>query len=103
MNAALDNFCAMNFAHKTAILGDMLELGAETLKKHQQIIEKLVECNFDSVFLIGENFQKCSSDFKTFNSRADFENFLKKTPITNSAILIKGSHGIGLEKLVEFL
>ncbi|MDR0828900.1 MAG: UDP-N-acetylmuramoyl-tripeptide--D-alanyl-D-alanine ligase, partial [Prevotellaceae bacterium] len=31
MNAALDNFCAMNFAHKTAILGDMLELGAETL------------------------------------------------------------------------
>ncbi|MDR1544493.1 MAG: UDP-N-acetylmuramoyl-tripeptide--D-alanyl-D-alanine ligase [Prevotellaceae bacterium] len=103
VNAALDNFAAMSFAHKTVILGDMLELGEETTSKHQQIADKLAEMKLENVFLIGENFGKCQTNFPKYKNQEDFIKYLKKNPLADNIILIKGSRKISLENLVKIL
>jgi len=103
MEAALENFATMQFPHKSIILGDMLELGDESEKEHKKVIENLQKMNFDDVFLIGEIFEKCNSDYKNFKNIDEFTTFLKQNPIENSTILLKGSNNIKLEKLISAL
>jgi len=103
MEAAITNFAVMKFPHKTAILGDMLELGDAAEDEHKKVIENLQKYNFDNVFLIGENFAKCNSNYKNFKNADEFIAFLQQNPIENSAVLLKGSHGIALNKVIEFL
>ena len=45
MNAAIENFAQMNKANKMAILGDMLELGVDSAKEHDTIINLLHKKN----------------------------------------------------------
>lgn len=103
VEAALENFAAMQFPHKCVILGDMLELGDESENEHKKVIENLQKLNFDNVFLIGNIFAKCNSDYKSFKNIDEFTAFLQQNPIENSTILLKGSNGIRLEKVIEIL
>ena len=103
MEAALTNFAAIQFPHKTVILGDMLELGEESENEHKKVVEDLQTFGFDNVFLIGELFEKINSDYPTFKNIEKFTSFLKQNPIQNSTILLKGSNGIKLEKVIEIL
>jgi len=103
MEAALTNFAAMQFPHKSVILGDMLELGEESENEHKKVVENLQKLNFDNVFLIGEIFGKINSNYPTFKNREELTSFLQQNPIENSTILLKGSNGIKLEKIIEIL
>lgn len=103
METALENFAAMKFPHKSVILGDMLELGNESGNEHKKVVENLQKLHFDNIFLIGENFAQCHSDYKNFKNCAEFLLFLRQTPIEKSTILLKGSNGIHLEKIIEVL
>jgi len=103
MEAALTNFAAIQFPHKSVILGDMLELGEESENEHKKVVENLQKYNFDNVFLIGEIFAKINSDYKNFKNIDEFTAFLQQNPIENSTILLKGSNGIKLEKTLEIL
>ncbi len=99
MFVAIKSLQGMNGTTKTAILGDMLELGDNSLHEHQEIVELLNASNFKSVFLVGEEFQKTKNSFLSFNNTNELKNWLQCNPITNSTILLKGSRGIGLEDL----
>ena len=56
MMAALQNFRNMEVPHKMLLLGDMRELGAESAAEHQKIADYIKECDFEEVWLVGEQF-----------------------------------------------
>ncbi|MBR5056536.1 MAG: UDP-N-acetylmuramoyl-tripeptide--D-alanyl-D-alanine ligase [Bacteroidales bacterium] len=105
MNAALDNFASTGFENKTLILGDMLELGDVSLTEHVDALDKARNCT-ESIFLVGDEFSKAARGvfsvqcFHDVNALADY---LVQNPLSGRTILIKGSHGVHLEKLVKSL
>ena len=107
MGAALDNFGAMNAASKLALLGDMRELGEESLNEHRKIVRRLHEENIPAI-VVGEEFGKALKAeglelqgwFETSDALASF---LEQHPVKDSAVLIKGSRGIRMEKVIEKL
>ncbi len=103
MQAALDNFAAITLTNKVVILGDMRELGEDSLEEHQRVVDLLESLDFEQVFLIGSEFKKTNTDFATFASRAKFEEYLLAHPLRDKTILIKGSNGIQLYQLPKVL
>jgi UDP-N-acetylmuramoyl-tripeptide--D-alanyl-D-alanine ligase len=103
MQAAIQNFAAMQVEAKTAILGDMLELGSQSAEEHQAIINLLKEKSFTDVLLVGEAFQNCDSDYKAFKTIDELIAYLSGNDMKNQTVLIKGSRGIHLEKIISLL
>lgn len=106
MTAAIMNFIQLDKANKIAILGDMFELGNESLPEHKKVIELLENESEITTYFIGKDFyaNKLNSNhitfFEDFNS---FANFLREKKPINSLLLIKGSRGMALEKSLELL
>lgn len=99
MRVAIESLQQISATSKTAILGDMLELGDNSLHEHQEIVELLKASNFQIVLLVGEEFQKTTNSFSTFANTNELNNWLKYNPITDNTILLKGSRGVRLEDL----
>ena len=105
MSLAIRSFDKSDLKNKILILGDMHELGKEENKFHQEIVDYCESLVIDKVFLIGEIFSKTSftekfiscKNYKELLTNKDFSN------VVNSNILIKGSRGIQLEKIVSFI
>ena len=103
MHAAIDSFNEMVGEKKILIIGDMLELGKESLFEHQKICDLILKYNFNDTFLIGKEFQKTKNTFKKFKNVNNAKNWILKNPIENSNILLKASRGIKLEDLYSIL
>lgn len=102
MEAALNNFAKFE-GTKTIVIGDMFELGEESKIEHQRILELAESLNFDDIYILGLNFKETiTNNFKVkkFDDRVAFEEYLITNPILTQNILIKGSHGMRLDKLV---
>lgn len=103
MLAALENFSQLEDDQKIVILGDMFELGKSSKTEHQKIAELATSSNFKKVYLIGKAFSTTSiknafiyESFESFKSNVTFKS------IKNSTILIKGSRGMALERILNF-
>lgn len=106
MKAALINFEQQTSSIKTAILGDMFELGDEAKKEHQYIVDLTSTMLLDNVILIGEHFYNTkivSPKITVFRTFDDFKNKYKASKIKNTSILIKGSRGMALERILALL
>lgn len=103
MHAAILNFADMHVPSKLVVLGDMLELGEQAAMEHQKIIDLLVEKELKEVFLVGEYFCQTHHPFASYTNIAELITALTDKKIENRYILIKGSRGIGLEKLIDHL
>ncbi|MDD7886351.1 UDP-N-acetylmuramoyl-tripeptide--D-alanyl-D-alanine ligase [Flavivirga sp. 57AJ16] len=106
MRAALLNFEKQLSTKKIAFIGDMFELGKDTNKEHQNITDLAASLNIDQVILIGENFFKTQTKpntTKQFRSFDDFKDWFGSSKIENTTILIKGSRGMALERILECL
>ena len=102
MQAALENFKNVKATSKIAILGDMFELGETAIDEHQKIAELAEELNIKTVFLIGQLFSKTTT--KNAIKFVDFEAFknnYNSTEFCNSTLLIKGSRGMKLERVLN--
>ncbi len=101
--AALDNLYRYPSSHKSkmAALGDMLELGEESDKHHQETVNELKRYDFDRVLLVGSCFSrvKVPEDFHVFNNVEEASQWIEDQPVEDSVILIKGSRGIRMEKV----
>lgn len=104
MVAALENFDVINAVPKIAFLGDMFELGQTAAIEHQAIAALAASMNLKDVFLIGENFNRTDSALKRFATFKAFSQHLTKHPVAESStILIKGSRGMALERILDLL
>jgi UDP-N-acetylmuramoyl-tripeptide--D-alanyl-D-alanine ligase len=104
MKAALENFSQMEGDQKSLFLGDMFELGDQAEEEHQNIAALAQELGFESVFLIGEHFYQVKGNFKKFRSFKDLKIHLLAEDLNpNSTLLIKGSRGMALERILEIL
>lgn len=105
MTAALKNFAAISHPRKVLILGDMLELGSYAREEHQKIADLIKNEDLCSVFLVGSHFSTVDAasaiKFETSTQLAGY--LASQKPLTDSLILIKGSRGIQLEKVLEKL
>lgn len=106
MEVALKNFALIE-GEKAIILGDMFELGATSEAEHQNIADLAQTLNFERIILIGNHFSqielKSDSKIVVFKNREDAISYLAKAPIEIKNILIKGSRGMALEKIVDEL
>ncbi len=91
------------FNGDTLILGDMLELGAYSAAEHQNIVDLIREQGFTDVYLVGAEFGKTNCDFDKYTNADQLRLAIALRPITGKKILLKGSHGIHLEKIIEVL
>jgi UDP-N-acetylmuramoyl-tripeptide--D-alanyl-D-alanine ligase len=105
MQASLQNFINQNAAKKMLILGDMLELGSSSEIEHQNIINLIKKSDIKNVILVGFCFTKAAqnTEFTCFKNVDDCIEYLRENEINNRTILIKGSHGIHLEKTEKYL
>ncbi len=105
MNAAIENFSQMEHSDKMVILGDMLELGEDSAKEHDAIAALLRGKKLTNAVLVGPFFMEAGKAIgaKTFADSGQAAAFLKENLVKNKTILIKGSRGIKLEKVIEFL
>jgi UDP-N-acetylmuramoyl-tripeptide--D-alanyl-D-alanine ligase len=106
MIAVLDNFKNIDGKHKTAILGDMFELGQDAKTEHKSIAEYATRLDIDIIYLVGANFYTAKLDSPKITQHNTFEDLkeaLQSNPITHSSILIKGSRGMALERVLELL
>ena len=106
MKAALESFFSAKKEDCVLILGDMLELGSFADEEHQKIVDLIETKKIAEVLLIGPEFNKTktsTSGFKKFNSSASAIPYLQEKNFQNKTILIKGSRGIALEVLKDYL
>jgi UDP-N-acetylmuramoyl-tripeptide--D-alanyl-D-alanine ligase len=104
MQVAIENFRQMKALHKMVILGDMLELGEESLAEHLAIVNLVAESGFDHSIFVGPDFKETASDrFPCFNNSGEAFEWLLKEQIKDFTILVKGSRGIKMEKVLEAL
>ena len=101
MKAALDNFASLNEEYKTVILGDMFELGDSSLEEHQSIVDLVKGLNFNNSFFVGENFYQTKTNKLLFKTFKDLLAYINNNPLKHQSILIKGSRGMRLERLLD--
>jgi UDP-N-acetylmuramoyl-tripeptide--D-alanyl-D-alanine ligase len=106
MAAAISNFVGFGKGPLAAMLGDMLELGETSRQEHKQIVKMLEESNFELRILVGPEFMavaKPSERCLVFEKVEAAAEWLRLNPLQGYHILIKGSRGIQMEKILESL
>lgn len=104
MQAALENFNELKGPNKVIFLGDMFELGSDSRNEHQKIADLATSFNFSKVYLIGKAFSTTHvKNAFIYDSFEDFKTSNKHLNIENNTILIKGSRGMALERILDLL
>ena len=103
MLAAISNFHNMQAGGKMLILGDMRELGKDSPGEHQKIVDCLQEYGFKDVALVGGLFAATRHTYPTYPDAPALIAELQKNKPCGKTILIKGSNGIKLNTVVDYL
>ena len=85
---------------KAVILGDMLELGENSQELHADIVRLAETLDIKKILLCGKQFSAAGKEHTCFSSVEALDEFLKANPLNGYHILIKGSNGIHLEKII---
>lgn len=103
MTVAIENFAQLNDKNKILFLGDMFELGNESDSEHQNIIDLAQKLNLKT-FFIGKHFIKNKNEKSLFfESYESLSEYITTNPIVEKTILIKGSRGMALEKILNHI
>ena len=103
MKAALDNFARMTCQPKAVILGDMYELGETSDALHQEVVDQLQATGIEQALLCGPHFSQTKNAYETFATTDALRARLAEHPLEGYHILLKGSHAMALESLIELL
>ena len=108
MAAALENFSNVEASCKVALLGDMLELGDESISEHLTIVRSAASRGFSKVCFVGKEFKRASeeTDFESalfFDTSDALAQWLRNNPLEGATVLIKGSRGTRMEKVITVL
>ncbi len=104
MKVALENFATLKKDKKVLILGDMFELGDSAMAEHQNIADLALDLSFEKIILVGENFNTTSTKSIKLKNFDDLKIHLKESKLKpKSSILIKGSRGMALERVLDII
>ncbi|MFD2564907.1 UDP-N-acetylmuramoyl-tripeptide--D-alanyl-D-alanine ligase [Aquimarina rubra] len=105
MSAAIDNFKQLEYTRKIVFLGDMFELGDTAGEEHQKITNELTKTSFDKIYLIGENFFSTITEDDRIQKYESFQDLKDHESLTeiSGAVLIKGSRGMKLERILDLI
>ncbi|MEO5910048.1 MAG: UDP-N-acetylmuramoyl-tripeptide--D-alanyl-D-alanine ligase [Pelobium sp.] len=106
MPVALENMASLKAKKKVVILGDMFEVGDSSALEHDAVLQQALSYQFDQVILIGEEFfniNELADEAIFYRTTSDAIIELKKNPIKDALVLLKGSRGMKLESLMELL
>lgn len=104
MKAALESLNQLKTQNKVLFIGDMFELGESSKEEHQNIVNYIETMEINQCYILGEQFSKTTHSTK-IKSHRDYNDFLNNynKSFTNHTILIKGSRGMALERILELL
>ncbi|WP_425361383.1 UDP-N-acetylmuramoyl-tripeptide--D-alanyl-D-alanine ligase [Candidatus Tisiphia endosymbiont of Ceraclea dissimilis] len=107
VKAALLYLKQLSGKKKIAIIGDMLELGDNSIKFHKDLIPAILDSGANRVFLVGNNTQYIYQSLPDEIEKIHFDNVdllienLSKLLKGNELILIKGSNSTQLSKIIQ--
>jgi len=110
VKAALEYLSSIKANQKIAVLGDVLELGEYSQEMHQKMGEEVIKNNIDILVTVGIEAKTIASTVKnstknikvySFENNADASNLLKELMKENDVILVKASHGMHFEEIVD--
>jgi len=109
--AALDTLGEIRAKRKIAVLGDMLELGDESVEKHRLLGKKFIEIKGHIFFAVGKRMRDAADELSKdnsppvnilyFESPLEASEKLQEIIRAGDLVLVKGSQGMRMEKVVE--
>jgi len=106
MAAAIESLAALKTERSVLVLGDMFELEGEADKEHRALLELIGSKAFHTVYLCGPLFFGVRDALPAgwfFQTRDALIGHLLLHPPAQTTVLIKGSRGMGLEKILDAL
>lgn len=108
MKQAIINFAKLTLQPtRVLMLGDMLELGSTSIDEHVAILQTALQCGLSHLFLVGKEFGKAAEQLgvqaNCFANVDELKAYVEQHAIQHSLILLKGSHSMHMEKMVEVL
>lgn len=101
MELSLKGFAKTKVHKKAVILGDMFEMGSYAAAEHRRMIALANNLDFQKVVFCGEEFcRQQSEEGLYFKDRAALKEWFDKQDFDGYTILLKGSRGMALEKLL---
>ncbi len=99
---ALNHLSKINDQTSLAIVGEMREMGEYSAQEHAKVVELINHLNLSAV-LVGKEFEYCRGVQPYFRNVDELISWIQTNPITGKTILIKGSRGIQLERVIPYL
>jgi UDP-N-acetylmuramoyl-tripeptide--D-alanyl-D-alanine ligase len=103
MQVAIENFANQSSNNKFLFLGGMMELGEDSVKEHQAIVDLLIQKQLNKVTLVGGDFEKTTHPFQFFRQVDEAKAWLTENKPHDALLLIKGSRSTRMEKLMDAL
>jgi len=103
MRSALLNFAGIEADHKWLMLGSMKEMGQEELNEHQALVDLAIQLGFEQVVLVGMEYEHTRHNFSWFENADAAAAYFREHPLNDAMILVKGSRGAQMEKVLEVL
>lgn len=97
MLASLDSFAQQGGKERWAILGEMREMGTASGAVHTEVAGRAEEVLPGRVLYVGEAFRAAVPAERWFADVEALREYLRGAPIAGAEVLVKGSHGVGLE------
>jgi UDP-N-acetylmuramoyl-tripeptide--D-alanyl-D-alanine ligase len=100
MKAAIENFAKMSGQNKIVILGAMMELGEQSIAEHTGVVNLLQQNKWEKIILAGKDYTNLPENILHFNTSDEVAAWFKNEHLENSTILVKGSRGMAMEKVI---
>jgi UDP-N-acetylmuramoyl-tripeptide--D-alanyl-D-alanine ligase len=100
MKAAIENFANLKADNKILVLGGMAELGQDSLKEHEGIVNLIYRHKWKEVALVGGDFLVVKSPYRQFENAEAAARWYNEQNFRNSYFLIKGSRSMQMERVL---
>ena len=100
MKAAIENFARVHADKKVLLIGAMAELGEDSLKEHESIVELIKQYPWEKVALVGGDFARVNHPFLFFKNAEEAGEWFKNQHFINTHFLLKGSRSTKMEQVI---